>query len=163
MKATDNRTLDALDLAILSRLVVSGRSSFSEIATDLDVTVSTVSTRANRLIKDKVVSIVGMLNPFRPGILISATLFISCQPGRIEAVSELLTDFPEVAYLALFTGDFDLMVEVSCRDFIHFSELLTDRIHPIQGIDKVRSSLHLRRLKMKQPSLSLLAAKQGLG
>lgn len=158
MRSSGASFLDKLDLAILTHLVESGRMSFSEIAAELKVTVSTVSARAKRLIEDEVITIVGMLNPFQPGLLVSATLFISCQPGHIESVAQLLTDFPEVSYLALYTGDFDLLAEVVCRDFNQFSDLLTQRIHPLQGIEKVRSSLHLRRLKMKQPSLSLLAA-----
>ena len=161
MNSTEDPALDELDLAILSHLEANGRKSFSDIAADLDVTVSTVSTRANRLINDKVVTILGFLSPLRSRMIISATLFITCQPGQIETVAELLTGFPEVSYLALFTGDFDLFVEVSCRDFAHFSELLTSRLHPIRGIEKVRSSLHLRRIKLKQPSLSLLAADVG--
>jgi Lrp/AsnC family transcriptional regulator for asnA, asnC and gidA len=159
MKPNEFPPLDELDMAILSHLEGNGRKSFSEIAAELDVTVSTVSTRANRLINDKVVTILGFLNPLQVGMIVSATLFITCQPGHIEPVAELLADFPEVSYLALFTGDFDLFVEVSCRDHVHLSELLIQRIHPIEGIDKVRTSLHLRRLKLKQPSLSLLAAK----
>jgi Lrp/AsnC family transcriptional regulator for asnA, asnC and gidA len=156
MNTNGDLPLDELDMAILSHLERDGRKSFSDIAAELEVTVSTVSTRANRLINDNVVTILGFLNPLRLGMMVSATLFITCQPGEIESVTELLTDFPEVSYLALFTGDFDLFVEVSCRDFVHFSELLTNRIHPIQGIEKVRSSLHLHRLKLKQPSLSLV-------
>jgi Lrp/AsnC family transcriptional regulator for asnA, asnC and gidA len=158
MKSDETPPLDELDLAILSHLERDGRKSFSDIAAELDVTVSTVSTRANRLINDKVVTILGFLNPLREGMILSATLFITCQPGQIELVAELLSDFPEVSYLALFTGDFDLFVEVGCRDFDHLSELLTQRIHTIKGIEKVRSSLHLRRLKLKQPSLKLLTA-----
>ena len=161
MKSTEYPAMDELDMAILSHLEENGRKSFSDIAAELDVTVSTVSTRANRLINDKVVTILGMLNPFRVGIVISATLFITCQPGQIESVVEFLSGFPEVSYMALFTGDFDLLVEVSCRDFVHFSELLSERIHPIQGIEKIRTSLHLRRLKLKQPSLSLLLPRDG--
>ncbi len=160
MKSPEQAPLDKLDMAILTHLEGNGRKSFSDIAAGLDVTVSTVSTRANRLIDDKVVTILGMLNPFRVGIVVSATLFITCQPGQVESVTELLSTFPEVSYMALFTGDFDLLVEVSCRDFVHFSELLTGRIHPIMGIEKVRSSLHLRRLKLKQPSLSLVVASE---
>lgn len=160
MKPVGQLPLDELDIAILTHLEENGRKSFSDIAADLDVTVSTVSTRANRLIDDQVLTILGMLNPFRVGFSILATLYFNCQPGQVESVAEILSAFPEVSWLALFTGDFDLVAEIGCRDSVHLTELLTERIHPIPGIAKIRFALHLRRLKLKQPSLSLLVSSE---
>jgi Lrp/AsnC family transcriptional regulator for asnA, asnC and gidA len=158
MKPSRKLPLDELDLAILTHLGENGRKSFSDIAADLDVTVSTISTRANRLIDDQVLTVLGFLNPLRVGITVGATLFINCQPGQVEAVAEVISDFPEVSWLALFSGDFDLHVEIRCRDIGHLTELLIERIQTISGIEKVRFSLQLRHLKLKQPSVSLLVS-----
>jgi Lrp/AsnC family transcriptional regulator for asnA, asnC and gidA len=73
-----------------------------------------------------------------------------------EEVAEAISELPEVSFVAFFTGDFDVMEEITCRDVEHMTELLIQRINQISGVEKTRFSLHLRRVKLKQPSVSLL-------
>jgi Lrp/AsnC family transcriptional regulator for asnA, asnC and gidA len=148
--------LDEMDLAILSHLEEDGRKTYSDIASSLGVTVSTISTRVKRLIDRRVLTILGFLDPGRVGFNVPATVFISARPGHAEAVAEAVSELPEVSWVALFTGDFDVLAEIYCRDVDHLANLLTKHIQPIVGVEKTRASIHLRRVKFKQPSVSLL-------
>ena len=56
-----------------------------------------------------------------------------------EAVAAL----PEASYVAATAGSFDVFVEVICRDTAHFTELLTRRLHHIDGIVATESFLVL--------------------
>jgi len=162
MPETGDVQLDNLDLAILSELEDEGRKSFSTIASKLDVTVSTISTRVKRLTDRKILTILGFLNPYKIGINVPATIFLNTIPGYIEKVAEDISNLPEVSWVGIFTGDFDVLADVHCRDVGHLTELITKRINHIEGIDVIRLALHLRRIKLKQPSVSLLKANDEL-
>jgi len=151
--------LDEMDLAILSHLEQDGRRSFSDIAADLGVTVSTISTRVKKLMDRHTLSILGYLNPHKVGFIIPGTILINTRPGYAEKVAEAIAQLPEVSYVALFTGDFDVLAEILCRDPDHLTQLLTQHVYRIVGVEKARISLHLRRIKLKQPSVALLKSK----
>lgn len=152
--------LDDLDLAILSQLEDDGRKSFSDIASKLDVTVSTISTRVKRLTDRKILTILGFLNPYKIGINIPATIYLNTRPGYIEKVAEDISNLPEVTWVAVFTGDFDVLADIHCWDVDHLTEFITKRINHIEGVEKMRLALHLRRIKLKQPSVALLKSNE---
>ncbi|NOR88664.1 MAG: hypothetical protein GQ524_00265 [Anaerolineales bacterium] len=55
-------------------------------------------------------------------------------PGTIHPFTEALEKLPEVSYLVLILGVYDLMVEVFCRDREHLTEYITNQIQTIQGV-----------------------------
>jgi Lrp/AsnC family transcriptional regulator for asnA, asnC and gidA len=119
MSISDPNDVDALDLAILKHLQDDGRRSFTEIATCLNVAVGTVRNRLKRLLTDQTVRIVPRINPQRVGFHAPATILISIEPTlHEEAITEIAT-FPEVSWLASLTGEYDVVVDVMCRDIDH--------------------------------------------
>jgi len=56
------------------------------------------------------------------------------EPGTIYPVAEALGKLPEVSYLVLILGTYDLVVEVFCRDREHLTEYITNQIQTIQGV-----------------------------
>ena len=59
---------------------------------------------------------------------------ISVEPGTIYPVAETLEKLPDVSYLVLILGAYDLVVEVFCRDREHLTEYITNQIQTIQGV-----------------------------
>ena len=55
-------------------------------------------------------------------------------PGTIYPFSRALEKLPEVSYLVLILGVYDLVVEVFCRDREHLTNFITDQIQTIQGV-----------------------------
>lgn len=76
--------------------------------------------------------------------------------GYGEEVAKAISELPEISFVTFFTGDFDFIAEITYRDVEHMTELLIQRINQISGVEKTRFSLHPRRVKLKQPSVSLL-------
>jgi Lrp/AsnC family transcriptional regulator for asnA, asnC and gidA len=151
-----NSAIDDLDLEILKHLQTDGRKSFTDIATDLGVAVGTVRNRVTRLIDEGVLHIFGRVIPHKVGFNAPVTLFISVDPPSIDAAVQELMQFPEVSYLALITGDFDLMVDLMCRDVDHLTELITKRLSKIPGMRKTRTAFILKIVKYAQPDLNLI-------
>ncbi len=150
-------TLDELDYAILEQLQQDGRRSFTDMAEHLGVSVSTIRTRASKLIDDKTIQVVGRVNTERVGFHAYAHIKISIRPAKlIESVAAQLQEYREVSFLALTSGDFDLQVDVMCRDNNHLLEIINDRILRIEGVHQTKTDMYLKILKYAQPDLNLL-------
>ena len=148
--------VDDLDISILAHLETDGRKSFSDIAAELNVTLSTVSIRVKRLIEEDILEIHGFLNPQQVGFNASALILVSVQPTQVEEAAAKIAEFPEVVSVLMITGDFELAVEVLCRNTSHLTELLLSRLQHVNGVRETRTSIQLREVKIKQPSVRML-------
>jgi len=155
MKKTSSK-LDDLDFSILTYLQKDGRMSFTVIAKKLKVSIGTIRTRFNKLIKDGSVSIIGRVNPEKVGFHSYAHIAVYVRPATLkEKVAQRIVGFPEVSFLALTSGEFDLEVDVMCRDNDHLVEFV-DRISKITGVHQTKTRIYFRVYKFAQPDLKLL-------
>ena len=147
--------VDDLDFAILAHLQEDGRKSLTNIAKDLGTAVGTIRNRLARMLEEGTLKIIGRVNPYRVGFNSPATLLIRVDPAFIEAAMEEISGFPEVSYLSLLTGEFDLMVDVMCRDSDHLTDFLLHRLTKVKGVKDYQASIILRVAKYAQPDLNL--------
>ena len=156
MTNAQKHLVDELDVAILAHLEEDGRKSQSDIAADLGVTVSTIGNRLKRLRDEDLLVIYGFLDPHRVGFNAPALVRISVKPVDIERVGAEIVDLPEVLSVTVTTGEFQLLAEVQCRDNEHLTDLIVDRLQRIGGIRETRTSILLREILIKQPSVKML-------
>ena len=140
--------MDNLDLEIISHLRSDGRKPYTEIANALDVSEGTIRNRVSRLIKEKVIQIVGLADPNKLGLDAPAIIGISVVPAAMEAVAAELVKHSEVSYLVAVAGEFDLLVEVMCKNRDHFSEFLNETVRMIQGISRTQTYFILHTYKL---------------
>ena len=153
----NNNGLDELDFTIMSHLQKDGRASFTVIAKETGASISTIRTRVTKLIEDKTINILGRVNPEKLGFNAYATIKIAVRPAnKIDEVANKLMEFREVSFLAITSGDFDLEVNVMCRDNNHLIDVINKRISSIDGVYNSSSIMYLRVLKFAQPDLNLL-------
>lgn len=152
--------MDQIDLDIISYLQSDGRIPFTDIAKALDVSEGTVRNRVARLIQERVLQIVGMVDPYRLGFDAPAVIHISVQPPLLESVANTISKFPEVSYLIMISGDFDLLVEVMCRDREHLANFLNEKILRVPGITNTQTSMILRTYKMAYGALPTIETVQ---
>lgn len=149
--------MDNLDRAILSYLQKDGRKPYTEIAQVLNVTEGTVRNRVARLVEDRVVQIVGMVDPYQLGFDAPALIGVSIQPAELDNAAATIATFPEVSYLIMISGEYDLMVEVMCRNREHLATFIKDQLHQVTGITRTQTFLILHTYKMAygaQPMLT---------
>ena len=150
-------SLDELDFNILVLLQQDGRMSFTEMADKLGASISSIRTRFNKLLEDKTIQIVGRVNPERVGFHAYAHIKISVRPAKlIEQVAQQLSKFREVSFLAVTSGDFDLEMDVMCRDNDHLLEVINQRVPLIEGIYQTKTDMYFKVIKYAQPDLDLL-------
>lgn len=149
--------LDETDFSILLQLQEDGRKSFTLMAEALGVSISTIRTRVTKLIEDKTIQIIGRINPEKVGFHAYASIRISVRPTNlIESVAKQLLKFKEVSFLAITSGDYNLEVDVMCRDNNHLNQLINEKISPIKGIYEAKADMYFKVLKYAQPDLNLL-------
>ena len=145
--------MDQIDLDIISYLQSDGRIPFTDIAKALNVSEGTVRNRVARLIQDRILQIVGMVDPYRLGFDAPAVISVSVQPPLLEKVVDTISKFPEVSYLIMISGEFDLLVEVLCRDRDHLASFLNEKMLRVPGVNNTQTSMILRTYKMAYGAL----------
>ena len=156
MANTETHILDKLDFEILSFLQEDGRMSFTVIAQKLGVSIGTVRTRFNKLIEDGTVNIIGRVNPGKVGFRSYAHIAVFVRPATLrDKIAQAISTMPEVSFLAMTSGDYDLEVDVMCRDNNHLVDFVNE-ISKIEGVHQTKTTMYFKVYKYAQPDLKLL-------
>lgn len=148
--------LDNLDFSILSYLQQDGRMSFTVIAEKLNVSIGTVRTRFNKLIEDGTINIIGRVDPSKVGFHCYAHIAVYVRPASLkEKVAGQISRLKEVSFLAMTSGEYDLEVDVMCRDNDHLLDFV-DRLSKIEGVFQTKTTIYLKVYKYAQPDMNLL-------
>lgn len=154
---SESLAMDKLDFAIITQLQDDGRRSYTDIARALDVSVGTIRNRITRMVDDGTVRFICRPDAHRVGFHTPANIKVSIRPPAfIEQAAKAIAEFPEVYYLALIAGEYDLDIDVMCRDQEHLADLVAHRLSQVQGVDATVTSVILRVYKLSVPDLSLV-------
>lgn len=136
-----------LDKRIIEHLQQDGRRPFTQIAADLGVSEASVRARTNRLIERDILQIVGVTDPLKLGFQQQAMIGVRCQADRLMEVARTVGAFPEVSYLVVTAGSYDLLVEVVCEDNDALLQFLTHRLRQVEGVRETETFVYLRLMK----------------
>jgi Lrp/AsnC family transcriptional regulator for asnA, asnC and gidA len=142
------RQLDEIDRAIVAHLQYDGRKPFTEIAAALDLSEGTVRRRVKQLTDEGILQIVAIVEPQFLEWNAAGMIGVSVQPGQVEAAAERIAQFPEVTYLFMSSGGFDLFVEVYCRDRAHFVSFLSETLQKVPGVLRTETFMILKMYKL---------------
>ena len=145
-RSTQNGLLDDVSKAIIEQLQEDGRRSYATIASAVGLSEAAVRQRVQRLLKTGVIQIVAVTDPLQLGFTRQAMIGIKAE-GDIEAVAAQLEKFPEVDYVVITAGSFDLLVETVCEDDSHLLQLLNERIRAISAVRSTETFLYLKLRK----------------
>jgi Lrp/AsnC family transcriptional regulator for asnA, asnC and gidA len=139
--------VDEVDREIIRLLQHDGRSSNTEIGRALGLTETTIRKRIARLLGEGLVNIVAVPTPEAVGMTTSAIIGISVQLVDLHAVSDRLVACPEVRYVGLSTGRYDVIVEAFFGDHEHLLEFISTKLGAMPGVTSVETSLILKVAK----------------
>ncbi len=139
--------LTDLDRVIIDQLQRDGRRPYTRMAKELGVAESTIRSRTEQLIKRGVLQVVGVTDPLRLGYDQMAMVGVRCESDRLLAVADEVAALPEVTYVVITAGTFDLLVETVCRDNAELLSFLADRLRRIQGVVSTETFVYLRIAK----------------
>jgi Lrp/AsnC family transcriptional regulator, regulator for asnA, asnC and gidA len=136
-----------LDKQILEHLQADGRRPFTRIASELGVSEAAVRARTNRLIERGVLQIVGVTDPLKLGYDQMAMVGVRCEGDKLIPAAEAIAALPEVIYVVVTAGAFDLLVEAVCEDNAALLEFLSEKLRTIPGVQATETFVYLRIVK----------------
>ncbi len=146
MVVQDRGNLDALSKAIIEQLQQDGRRPYATIAKAVGLSEAAVRQRVQRLTDSGVIQIVAVTDPLQMGFSRAAMIGLRID-GDVEHVADKLEAMPEVDYVIICAGSFDVLVEVVCENDDHLLELLNRRIREIPGVRSTESFVYLKLRK----------------
>ncbi len=135
--------IDDVSKAIIEQLQRDGRMPYASIGKAVGLSEAAVRQRVQRLLSNGVVQIVAVTNPLQLGFARQALIGIHAE-GQIEPIADELAEMPEVDYVIITAGSFDIMVEVVCESDDHLLELLSKRIRAVAGVQSTETFVYLK-------------------
>jgi Lrp/AsnC family transcriptional regulator for asnA, asnC and gidA len=105
-----------------------------------------VRQRVQRLIESGVMQVVAVTDPLMVGFTLQAMIGIRAV-GDLRTLAEKLGDVPEVAYVVITSGGFDLLAEVVCEGTEELLSLLNDVIRTTPGVTTADAFTYLHLQK----------------
>ncbi|WP_394551416.1 Lrp/AsnC family transcriptional regulator [Agromyces sp. MMS24-JH15] len=138
--------LDDVSKAIIEQLQADGRRSYADIAKAVGLSEAAVRQRVQKLTESGVMQIVAVTDPMQLGFTRQAMLGIRAT-GDTRKLAEQLAELPELDYVVLTAGSYDILAEVVCENDDHLMELLNARIRALPGILSTETFVYLRLQK----------------
>jgi Lrp/AsnC family transcriptional regulator for asnA, asnC and gidA len=144
---THSTEISELDKRIIEHLQQDGRRPFTQIAIARGVSEATVRARTNRLVERDILQIVGVTDPLKLGFQQQAMIGVRCEASELLEAADVINAFPEVDYLVVTAGSYDLLVEVVCEDNEALLHFLTEKLRRVRGVRETETFVYLRMLK----------------
>jgi len=138
--------LDAINRAIIEQLQEDGRRTYGAIAEAVGLSEAATRVRVRQLLDAGVMQIVAVTDPLRIGFKRQALIGIRVD-GDLEKVTEQLVAVPEIDYVVICAGSFDLLVELVCEDDDRLLALLNGQIRSTPGVRSAEIFVYLRLAK----------------
>ncbi len=135
--------LDEISQAIISELQRDGRRAYAAIGKAVGLSETAVRQRVQRLVETGVVQIVAVTDPRRVGLTRQAMIGIRAE-GDLQRVADALAAMPEVVYVVITAGAFDILTEVLCEDDEQLLGILNDRIRTLPGVVGTETFVYLK-------------------
>lgn len=136
-----------LDKRIIEHLQQDGRRPFTQIAAELGVSEAAIRARTNRLVERGILQIVGVTDPLKLGFQQMAMVGIRCERDRLVSVAEAVSAFPEVDYVVITAGTYDVLIEVVCEDNAALLDFLAEKLRAVEGVRDTETFVYLRMVK----------------
>ncbi len=138
--------IDDVDKAIVEALQEDGRLPYTRLAKQVGLSEAAVRQRVQRLIESGVMQIVAVTDPAMLGFRRNAMVGLEVE-GDLRTVAHDIAEIPEVSYVVVVSGSFDLLMEVVCEDDDHLLTLLNDKVRAIPGVRRTETFTYLRLFK----------------
>jgi Lrp/AsnC family transcriptional regulator for asnA, asnC and gidA len=143
---SQRQQLDDVSKRIIEQLQQDGRRPYASIGKAVGLSEAAVRQRVQKLIDSGTVQIVAVTDPQQIGFARQLMIGINVE-GDLEATSNLLSEIPEIVYIILTAGSFDILAEAVVVDDDHLLELVNNRIRTLPGVRRTESFIYLKLKK----------------
>ncbi|MCU1456419.1 MAG: transcriptional regulator [Actinomycetia bacterium] len=139
---TTSTTLDDTDKAIIEALQHDGRMPYTRIAELIGLSEAATRQRVQRLTESGVMQVVAVTDPLSLGFRRMAMVGVKVE-GDVRVVAEAVAELPEVDYVVVVSGSFDLLLEIVCEDDADLLRLLNDTLRAIPSVRSTETFTYL--------------------
>ena len=139
--------MDRLDVKIVTHLQKDGNSTNAGIARKVGVSEETVRRRLKKLTKDGFIKVVAVPNATKMGYGSQVIIGLQVDAAKVDEVAAALADMPEISWVSVTTGAYDIFVWATLKSSKALSEFLRKRVGQTEGVRKMETfiSLELRK------------------
>ncbi|WP_199512023.1 Lrp/AsnC family transcriptional regulator [Nucisporomicrobium flavum] len=141
-----DQALDSINKQIIEHLQRDGRMSYATLAKTIGLSEAAVRQRVQRLLDHGLMQIVAVTDPLTLGFARQAMVGVKVL-GDMRRIADEIAAIPEVDYVVICAGGYDMLVELVCTDDEHLLELLNDRIRAIDGVSATETFMYLKLAK----------------
>ena len=131
---------------VIEVLQKDGRAPYASIGKAVGLSEAAVRQRVQRMLDAGVVQVVAVANPFHLGFTRAAMIGITVE-GSMETVAEQIAAMPEIDYVVITAGSFDLLCEVVCESDDQLLTVLQERLRTIPEVKSTETFVYLKLLK----------------
>ena len=146
VQRTKSPSLDDTSRSIIEQLQADGRRSYAEIGKKVGLSEAAVRQRVQKLTDSGVLQIVAVTDPVQLGFHRQAMIGVRCG-GDTRELAQRLSAMPEVDYVVLTAGSFDILAEVVCENDDELIGLLNSKIRLLPGVTSTESFVYLKVAK----------------
>ena len=138
--------LDDVNKRIIEQLQRDGRMSYAALAKVVGLSEAAVRQRVQRLLDTGVMQIVAVTDPLTLGFARQVMIGVKVE-GDLRPVAKALASVPEIDYVVICAGGYDLLVELVCTDDEHLLDLINDTVRSIPGVTATETFVYLKLAK----------------
>ena len=141
MRTGRSFALDDVSKKIIELLQEDGRRPYAEIGRAVGLSEAAARQRVQRMTEAGLIQIVAVTDPMQLGFHRMAMIGIR-STGDPRIVAEDLAKIPELAYVIVTLGTFDILAEAVCENDEDLLELIATRIRAVPGVAHTESLLY---------------------
>ena len=132
---------DATDRSIVEQLRSNGRATNQQIAEELGLTATTVSSRIKRMEEANQLRVVAVSDFSAHGFNFLMRVTVEVDGRKASDVAHELSQFPEVFAVHIVTGRYDIDMLVALSELDDLAALMLDKFSQVKGIRAMAPSI----------------------
>jgi Lrp/AsnC family transcriptional regulator, leucine-responsive regulatory protein len=148
------RDLDRIDRKLLARLQLDGRTPVSQLAREVNLTVTPTLERVRRLEAGGYIEgYFARLNPGKLGLGLLAYVEVSLDrttPDAFDRFKQVALAHDEVMECHMVAGGFDYLLKIRVTDMESYRRFLGDRLAAVRGVQQTHTYCVMEEVKSTQ-------------
>jgi Lrp/AsnC family transcriptional regulator, leucine-responsive regulatory protein len=148
------RELDRVDRRLLTRLQQDGRTAISQLAREVNLTVTPTLERVRRLEAGGYIEgYFARLNPGKLGLGLLAYVEVSLDrttPDAFDRFKQVALAHDEVMECHMVAGGFDYLLKIRVTDMESYRRFLGDRLAGVRGVQQTHTYFVMEEVKSTQ-------------
>lgn len=127
-------TKDSLDEHLVQLLERDASQTSGTLAKQLNVSASTVRRRLRKLTQSGVLRFIAVVDPSKIGVILTTVIALDVTHEKLDLVTRLLANRPEVKWVSITTGRFDIIAFAQFRSTYELSTFVQRELANIEGL-----------------------------